>query len=588
METKITDNNKNKIYLESIKLLVPSFNKKLQIYININDTEKLETGYINFNKSPIDINITYQISSTFINKLSFTLKEKLGLFSHTILKGIVKSSEIMDNFINLKTYSCFLINSSNESIAVIYFSFDLHSEINTVDFFKSQLDTNKKYLNEASPNDVYKIESKDNNQTVSTFSKIKDLTKLSNAENMQKFIKNMIYLVTLRNNIINFLYWKSYGNTLKFLVVLSLIIYFPFYFVLIIPLLFIFFHFCFPDKFKKTLIFNKKKFNSLDGINFINFNVNAFNNIVAFIEDITFKLIEIKGITAEELYFEIIKLMFVLLLNYIVLFVFKIFKLINFRLLIIISLWIYTFSNNNKVKVCYYMISKIINKRILSPLKRTFELAFPRLNKYADNAFMNLDTMIKNAIPFYRIFQNIKYKRSNSIMHQHTLNIKNNEKENKDKSRKNYNANNNLVNEFFNNLKDVANENSYNKNNLYTNNNLFDINSSSIKYQIYENERWWMFVGWCKNLIMHEVPLWSDISMKRYMDKETVLLPNEEFKWDCNWEVEINEKTDELGWEYSNDFKSEYTSESFNKYVRRRKWIRLASKINNNNNKNEN
>ena len=104
-------------------------------------------------------------------------------------------------------------------------------------------------------------------------------------------------------------------------------------------------------------------------------------------------------------------------------------------------------------------------------------------------------------------------------------------------------------------------------------------NSQLLKYELYENERWWMFVGWTKNLIGNERPIWSDISGKNYLDFKSVFLPGEEYEWVDDWKKEINENTDNEGWEYSSDFNSKFSPSTFQKYVRRRKYIRYAKHI---------
>jgi len=104
--------------------------------------------------------------------------------------------------------------------------------------------------------------------------------------------------------------------------------------------------------------------------------------------------------------------------------------------------------------------------------------------------------------------------------------------------------------------------------------------SQTLKYEIYENERWWMFVGWTKNLISNERPTWSDTSTgKNYLDFKSVFLPGAEYEWIGNWTIELTENNDDGGWEYSSDFNSKFALSSFSKYVRRRKWVRYAKLV---------
>lgn len=103
--------------------------------------------------------------------------------------------------------------------------------------------------------------------------------------------------------------------------------------------------------------------------------------------------------------------------------------------------------------------------------------------------------------------------------------------------------------------------------------------SQTLKYEIYENERWWMFVGWTKNLISNERPTWSDTSGKNYLDFKSVFLPGINFAWIGNWTIELSQSNDDEGWEYASDFNSKFSLSSFSKYVRRRKWVRYAKNI---------
>jgi hypothetical protein len=102
-----------------------------------------------------------------------------------------------------------------------------------------------------------------------------------------------------------------------------------------------------------------------------------------------------------------------------------------------------------------------------------------------------------------------------------------------------------------------------------------------IKYEIYENERWWLFVGWNKDLFFDEPPIWCKVDKpKEYCDKIMIKLPGGEhkYKWDSDWKIEINPNCDENGWEYSDDFNKKFGSKSGKEKVRRRKWIRFAVK----------
>ena len=58
-----------------------------------------------------------------------------------------------------------------------------------------------------------------------------------------------------------------------------------------------------------------------------------------------------------------------------------------------------------------------------------------------------------------------------------------------------------------------------------------------------------------------------------------VKLLDNNYKWETDWKIEINENSDKNGWEYSEDFENNFEKYSRHKYVRRRKWVRYAIKI---------
>ena len=104
-----------------------------------------------------------------------------------------------------------------------------------------------------------------------------------------------------------------------------------------------------------------------------------------------------------------------------------------------------------------------------------------------------------------------------------------------------------------------------------------------LKFELYENERWWIFVGWTKKMIMNEIPIWCNVeNLTKYCNKEMVFLPinnDIKYQWAGEWKIDFTENTDELGWEYSSDFKSKFVKFEDGKYVRRRKWVRYENKI---------
>ena len=105
---------------------------------------------------------------------------------------------------------------------------------------------------------------------------------------------------------------------------------------------------------------------------------------------------------------------------------------------------------------------------------------------------------------------------------------------------------------------------------------------NEIKFEIYENERWWPFVGWRKDLYFDEPQIWHKISKpKEYFDKNMIKLPrgSAKYEWGNDWQIECDDESDEFGWEYSQSFGGNFGRKGLLTKVRRRKWVRYAKKI---------
>lgn len=82
-------------------------------------------------------------------------------------------------------------------------------------------------------------------------------------------------------------------------------------------------------------------------------------------------------------------------------------------------------------------------------------------------------------------------------------------------------------------------------------------------------------------LLPTERPNWSDETGKHKVPKESILLPSDGgWQWQTNWFLDIDPNFhDKHGWQYAYDFNGPYKkSKSILDFVRRRKWIRVASR----------
>ena len=143
----------------------------------------------------------------------------------------------------------------------------------------------------------------------------------------------------------------------------------------------------------------------------------------------------------------------------------------------------------------------------------------------------------------------------------------------------------NLINFFtilipFYSLYNIYNEECIDNSQFVKDKNEINNNKDILKYELYENERWWKFVGWKKTLIFDESMIWYKVGKpKEYCDKNMVKLPgNNSYKWKDDWKIETNKNCDENGWEYSLDFNNNFQKYNGHQYVRRRKWVRYATR----------
>lgn len=105
------------------------------------------------------------------------------------------------------------------------------------------------------------------------------------------------------------------------------------------------------------------------------------------------------------------------------------------------------------------------------------------------------------------------------------------------------------------------------------NNNLNFLTDTQV-YEVYENQRYYPFVGWQAKLLPTDRPLWSDESGLIELSREQMKLPSAEWKW-CQkeWDSLCDSTTDEDGWQYAIDFSMEFHSQKrISDLVRRRKW----------------
>lgn len=102
-----------------------------------------------------------------------------------------------------------------------------------------------------------------------------------------------------------------------------------------------------------------------------------------------------------------------------------------------------------------------------------------------------------------------------------------------------------------------------------------------LEVEIFENQRRYPLSGWGTKMLPTDRCSWSsrDGSVERTKNEIEHEIPDV-YKWTSDWEVEKRDGvTDAEGWSYAFDFPAQYYPEqSFNRHVRRRRWVRRASR----------
>lgn len=533
---------KSKLLISTIKLFVPCSDKSYYLSITVNENKTFKTKKLDFKKSNIiDINQIFELDGILsIDTVKFQIYEKNAIFSNGLYKGESnKNNKQRDELSN--QLICFLSNNNQENCVVVYYNYEINADL------LEEFDLKLKNLQE-----VQKSKSSPSNK--STFSSLRELASGDNAENFGKFVHNMEYLKTLSHSFEEFIYWKNPWKTTAILLLYSMAIIYLKLFLTLLPLFLIFFHLCNKDKLDQYS-HKKTKHDNLQNMTLITKTIDLTNKTIEYYENFLEAMQYSEKKIFEEIYLNCLKLIIV---NAFVMY----FGLFNLKLMMMFPIWGICLWSNPPFQAFLIFMKNFIYAKIFCRLEGNTKIS------------QSIDISKKiffEIIPFTEVIRKYLKIRYEIMANKRTIegkNISNSRQLKFTDVLGNYNNEKTVI---------LANEYSSNINGLSKVSQL-QSNEEHLKFEIYENERWWMFVGWAKNLIMNERPLWSDISGKNYMDKNSVFLPSSEYQWVGEWKIEANDNTDTEGWEYSTDFNSVFKTNSTGKYVRRRKWIRYAKK----------
>ena len=517
----------NKLKILKILILTPNFNKTYYVETIINKGKPLKSKEFTFNDNNNNciINQVFEIDKNMIDfdSIKFDLYEKNKIFSKPLFKGeVLNNNFLKDNDNN--NYYCELKNNDGKNVALLYYSFEL-----TINDLFMKFNLNKKNIEKQNENN-FLFYLKNKNELINNSDEI-----------FKIFIYNLDYLKYFLLYIENIIKWRNKWKTLQYLFLITIIILkFKFIFIFILPLFGILYHLMFKDKIEYFLIIKTNQ-NKDENLKLFYKILEMFNNFINLYEDFTQNVILGEKNIIEELYKEMIKLLF---FNF-VLFYSNILILFNFKLIFIIIIWyIFLIHNPSFNSFKNFMISLILEKAIILQ-KKIFIFNF---------VFLCIKKLLI-IIPFYSLYElylinNEEIKFNSLVSSIGTSNLSSMKEKNKNLS-ENKTSSNEII--------------------------------KLLKFELYENERWWIFVGWTKKMIMNEIPIWCKVeNLKKYCNKDMIFLPinnDIKYQWSGEWKIDFTENTDELGWEYSSDFKSKFVKFEDGKYVRRRKWVRYANKI---------
>ena len=523
------DNNKNYLLINFIQLLFPlnenDLNKKNYLEIIINNQQNIKSNSFTFkslseNKKilNIKINLTQYLEKLEINYYC----DNLSIYS-----GEINLTKHESSLIGLKEYS-FYLESKKESNLLINFSYynnlltlpvkDENS--NSMSLYDEYL---KQFMKESEEKNsgLKKIIPVNGKVSVS----ILDLAAGKNAEDFNKFLKNMDYLKGILSEITDIIYWKDPYKTISLLSIISLnILYTNFFLLFLIPLYIIFFHLDNRQELIKKYSYINNDTNKIANLQLIIWIIQLTNEIFSYYETFLEALQYTNKELVKEIYFNIIKLViFNIPIYYIIKHSFL--SNIDIRFGLVLIIWIIVLLQYPPFHAFVYVLFKIINKMFFN-----LDSPIQMFNLYLNN---NIKNILLEIIPFLNIIIKIIQK-DVSIKDLNTPKI--------------VKMNNNQLNEM-------------------------------LKYEIYEKERWWVGLRWIKTLLKSDGEKWVKVGDPKgeYCDLNMIFL-SKEYEWYNDWSIELNQHSDQDGWEYAEKFNGIFGVDEIGMFVRRRKWIRYAKK----------
>ena len=440
-------------------------------------------------------------------------------------------------------YDCDIRNSKKEKIT-INFTYK-NSMISTSNILKStptknedSLEIFNNYQNYVEKLDKQKQEINDTIKRVSASNNVKsevsmfELVKGKNAILFNEFTKNVDYIKSIINCVVDFLFWKDPYKTFSILSILTIFILYTSFFVLILSiLLMILFHLSYRNCMEETFSYRNVSHDYSSNFQVIMWTMQLTNDSIENLENLFYQLQNNSNELFKEVYINLLKL---LLWNIPLFFIINYYgDAINVKYIQVIGLWTFVLLQYPPFKAFIMILVKLI----ISIVHDFGDMGQKRNNNLPSN-----ERLIKIAeiiVPFFNLVRQIKTKSAKAVL-------------------KNMNNAPEIV--------IVQDKNDENK------------LKQMLKYEIYEKQRWRM-VTWSIDLKEEDGATWVKKGNNKniYFDKKKLELPGDEYEWKSNWEIEISTNTDKEGWEYAKSFDDDiWKNNDKDSSVRRRKWIRYS------------
>ena len=510
------------------------------LQVLINSTISKTSPLINFPPNYNQLDINFQIS--FNSQLESAKFQLINNDLQTIIfEGNFNTLPSDMNKIGTFEYNCDIRNPKKEKINL---KFLYTNNLKETTPFTSETENEKKNEDIYSLYNSYFKEFKTKNQQIndsikrvsestSTKSDVSmlDLATGENAKNFKAFVKNIDYVKGLINVVLDFIFWKEPHKTITILSILTIFILYTNFFILILSiLLIILFHLSYRDSLLENFSYKNTSCNISANLQVIMWITELTNFLIGNLENFLETLQNNSKELVKEVYINLLKLVLWNIPLYFI--VDYTMNKIELKYIIVVSLWTFTLMLYPKFRAFVMVLIKVIFGIIN-------DLAEKKYNKKMFISEKKVLYYIEIIVPFFSLARNIYKLGAKTVIKEM-----------------------NYMPEI------VIAQDKKDENKL----------KQMLKYEIYEKQRW-RIVDWSGNLDEEDGASFVKIGNNKniFFNWKNLELPGEKYEWKNDWEIEVNQNTDQNGWEYAKSFDDDvWNKKDENCKVRRRKLFRYA------------